>query len=128
MSEFNPKLSEVELAYQLLKSAGQPRNYRDIIQEVFQIKGLPADNHQLMASVHTQINLDNRFVYQGKGIWSLKEWTQEKVVRRMPLQVVGRAPVPVKRRSLQDEFDTEDGEYSENYDANSYEEDDEWEE
>lgn len=123
----NPNGSEVDIAYRVLKTAGEPKNFRELMQMVFTIKNIPLDNHQLMAAVHTQINLDNRFSFLGQGNWGLKEWTQSKVVRRNVYPSTGRA-VPVRRRSLQDEIEYEDGEYNE-YDKTAVdEEDDDWDE
>lgn len=123
----NPNASEVDIAYKVLKIAGEPKNFRELMQMVFTIKNIPLDNHQLMAAVHTQINLDNRFAFLGQGNWGLKEWTQSKVVRRNVYPSTGR-PAPVRRRSLQDEIEYEDGEYNEYDKANLEEDDDDWDE
>lgn len=121
-------LSEVEIAYNVLKGSGQAKNFRELMQQVFDSKGMTAENPQLMAAIHTQINLDNRFVFLGQGSWGLKEWTQGKVVRRsVPASAAGRS-VPVRRRSLQDELEYEDAEFNESYDNTSADEDDGWEE
>ena len=125
----NSAQSEVEIAYQLLKSGGQPRNLRELLQEIFALKGLPTDDPRLMAAVHTQINLDNRFAHLGQGNWGLREWTQTKVVRRVNPSALGARPLPVRRRSLQDEIEYEDGEFNEKYDIMPMDdEEDEWEE
>ncbi|QNB47081.1 DNA-directed RNA polymerase subunit delta [Thermanaerosceptrum fracticalcis] len=129
VKNINSALSEVEIAYHLLKSGGQPRNLRELMQEIFAIKGLPMDDPRLMAAVHTQINLDNRFAHLGQGNWGLREWTQTKVVRRVTPSGFGTRAIPVRRRSLQDEIEYEDGEYSEKYDIMPMDdEEDEWEE
>ena len=123
--DFDAGLSEIDLAYQILKAGGEPKNFRDLLLQVFSIKNIPSDNHQLMAAIHTQINLDNRFNFLGQGSWGLKEWTQAKVVRRNIVPTVpGRS---VRRRSLQDELEYEDGEYPDSHDA-ATDEEDEWEE
>ncbi len=125
----NPGQSEVDIAYQILKANGQPKNLRELMQEIFTVKGLPLDDPRLMAAVHTQINLDNRFAYMGQGNWGLREWTQSKVVRRITPSTLATRPVPVRRRSLQDEMEYEDGEYDDKYDIMPVDdEEDEWEE
>jgi DNA-directed RNA polymerase subunit delta len=103
-------LPEVEIAYALLKlSNNQGRNLRELMQEVFAIKGMPLDNPQNMAAVHTEITLDNRFNFLGQGNWGLKEWTQEKIVRRN-ISHAGMRSLVFHRRSIQDEFDCEEKE------------------
>ncbi len=128
LRDINPKQSEVEIAYQILKSGGQGKNFRALMEQVLAIKGSPLDNHLLMAAVHTQINLDNRFHFLGQGVWGLREWTQGKVVRRAISHGHNGRAVPFYRRSLTDEIEYEDGEYKGNYESVVTEEDEEWEE
>lgn len=122
------KLSEVDMVYQLLKNHGEAKGFRDLVQEVFALKDIPLDNHQLMAAIHTQMNLDNRFVFLGQGNWGLKEWSLGKVVRRnINPASLGRT-VPFRRRSLTDEMEYEDTEFTETYESVTPEDDEEWEE
>jgi len=127
LTNINPKLSEVEITYQILKSEGQGVNFRELMNQVCAIKGIAPDNHQLMAAVHTQINLDNRFVFLGQGKWGLKEWAQGKVVRRnLTFATAGRT-IPYRHRSLQDEIDYEEIEMKESFENTAdSDEDDEW--
>ncbi len=78
----NPKLDEVEIAYRLLKMGGQSQNFRELAQDVFEIKGIKDKTPQQMAAFHTQINLDSRFASLGQGNWGLREWGKGKVIRR----------------------------------------------
>lgn len=80
--EINPKESEVEIAFQILKTTGQSKDFRELMQNVSEIKGSLADP-KLMAYVHSLLNFDNRFNFLGQGKWGLKEWTMEKGVRRI---------------------------------------------
>lgn len=122
------KLSEVEVVYQIIKNSGEAKTFRELIHEVFAIKDIALDNHQLMAAIHTQMNLDNRFVFLGQGNWGLKEWSQGKVVRRnINPAALGRT-VPFRRRSLTDELEYEDSEFTETYENAASEDEDEWEE
>ncbi len=129
LKDINPKQSEVEIAYQILKANGQGINFRELMHQVCSIKGISPDNPQLMASVHTQINMDNRFSFLGQGNWGLKEWAQSKVVRRnLTFATAGRT-IPYRHRSLQDEIDCDEVELKDNYDNSSNDEDDDqWEE
>ena len=73
-------MPEVEIVYELLKaSKNESRKLRDLLQQAFIIKGLPLDDHQRMAAVHTEIILDHRFISMGQGNWGLKEGTKKKL-------------------------------------------------
>ncbi len=80
--DINPKQSEVDIAYQILKTNGQSKDFRELMQHVLEVKGVSGDP-KLMAYVHSQLNFDNRFNFLGQGKWGLKEWTVEKGVRRI---------------------------------------------
>lgn len=125
LESINPNLSEVDLIYQVLKASAehQGKTLKELLQTVFSIKGWPLDDHQKMAAIHTQLILDNRFVNLGQGLWGLKEWTQAKVVRRN--LSYGSRSIPYHRRSLHDEFESEEKESNEKYD--DVEEEESWE-
>lgn len=74
MEEF-AKQTEVDLAYQVLRENCKVLYFRDLINKVFAIQkeSLHATT-QSMSQVHTQINMDSRFVHMGKGMWGLTEW------------------------------------------------------
>jgi DNA-directed RNA polymerase subunit delta len=79
MAEIAKHMSEVDLAYQVLLENGTALYFRDLITKVLQIKGrqLHSIAHD-MAEVHTQINMDSRFVHMGKGMWGLAEWLPQR--------------------------------------------------
>lgn len=77
-SSLDQKMSEVDLAYRILKEKGQPMYYRTLIEEVFAVKSPNGDLILAIAAVHTQINLDTRFIYLGQGQWGLKSWVPSK--------------------------------------------------
>lgn len=131
IKDINPKTSEIDIAYLILKENGQGLSFRELMQQIGALKGISADNPQLMAAVHTQINLDNRFLFLGQGSWGLKEWTQGKVIRRSLSHASSSArTIPFQRRSLDDEVDTSENEYTNNsnYDNNQTDDDDGWDE
>jgi DNA-directed RNA polymerase delta subunit len=125
--DINPNLSEVDIAYKILKAKGEALNFRELMQLVFSIKNSSMDNPQLLAAVHTQLNLDNRFSFFGQGNWGLREWSQSKVVRRN-IYPSSAGRLVVRRRSLQDEIESEDGEYNDYEKPVPDEDDDDWEE
>lgn len=125
--DINPNLSEVEIAYKILKAKGETLNFRELMQIVFSIKNNSLDNPQLLAAVHTQLNLDNRFSFLGQGNWGLREWSQGKVVRRN-IYPSSAGRLVVRRRSLQVEIEYEDGEYNDYEKPVLDEDDDDWEE
>ncbi len=120
--------SEVDIIYQVLKSSvdRQGKSLRELLQQIFTTQGWPLDDHQRMASIHTQLTLDNRFICLGQGNWGLREWTQAKVVRRN--LAYGAHNPPFHRRSLQNEIEGEEKELANKFDNTVKEGEDEWEE
>lgn len=79
MGEMVKQLSDVDAAYQVLAEKGSPMYFRDLIGKVLEGKGRPvASVAHAMAEVHTQINMDSRFVHVGKGTWGLAEWLPQR--------------------------------------------------
>jgi len=83
MADMMNQVSEVELAFKLLQKIGKAVYFRELITEVLELKGRKI--HSLphaIAEVHTQINMDNRFVHMGKGMWGLLEWSPQQLSGR----------------------------------------------
>lgn len=78
-----PNMSLSDIAYQILKSKGEPLYFRELISQVLSIKSVVGRDlgHQ-MALVHTELNLDNRFVHVGNGMWCLRERTSPKQLKQ----------------------------------------------
>lgn len=57
-------------------------NYQDLIQEVLKVRGLPFEPG-MVSAVLTQINLDTRFNYSGKGEWGLRDWITSRGTRKL---------------------------------------------
>lgn len=82
-SILNPKMSVCDIAYQILKVKGEPLYFRDLIDQVLSVKPVTGRDlgHQ-MASVHTELNLDNRFIHVGSGMWSLREMISPRQLKQ----------------------------------------------
>jgi DNA-directed RNA polymerase subunit delta len=78
-----PKLSETDIAFEILQAEGSPQNYHDLIVKVLNRLDLPINAEQI-SSVLTQINLDTRFAYAGQGEWGLKVWVPMHVAKKQP--------------------------------------------
>lgn len=79
---YNPHMSVADLAHAILKSKGVPLFFRDLIEQIMAIKPIPGkDKERIMAGIHTDLNLDGRFIHVGQGVWGLREWTPDKGVR-----------------------------------------------
>jgi DNA-directed RNA polymerase subunit delta len=79
MAEIAKQMSEVDLAYHVLAEKGTALYFRELITIVLEKKGRPLHSiAYAMAEVHTQINMDSRFVHMGKGMWGLAEWMPQK--------------------------------------------------
>ncbi len=71
-------VSEVDFAYRILQEKGQPMYFRELITSALESKGRRIYSlAHAIAEVHTQINMDSRFVHMGKGMWGLLEWSPQ---------------------------------------------------
>ena len=83
MADITKQVSEVEFAYKILQKIGKAMYFRELITEALELKGRKI--HSLphaIAEVHTQINLDSRFVHMGKGMWGIVEWSPQQLSGR----------------------------------------------
>ena len=71
----NNKLSETDVAVNILQTAGEAIYFRDLINEVIEKKNIPVQSlaHKI-SEIHTFINMDSRFQHMGKGMWGLAAW------------------------------------------------------
>lgn len=121
------KLTDVNLAYQLLKRSGQPKYYKELIVDVLTAKGKnTAQEAQgaLISSVYTEITMDGRFVHLGKGIWGLAEWYPQRggAPRLVEVSPEAKATSTLRRdkallSEIQDAFENEKvvGEFEEKF-------------
>lgn len=77
------KPTEADIAYEVLKTYGNPMHYQNLIEEVLGRLGISKEAIRIAAAL-TQINLDTRFTFLGKGEWGLKVWEPTKTPRRSP--------------------------------------------
>ncbi len=72
-----PDLSVADIAYHILKDRREPVKYRELVEQVLELKGLkPGQNPaKVKARIHTEISIDSRFMNQGSGLCGLREWT-----------------------------------------------------
>jgi DNA-directed RNA polymerase subunit delta len=92
--------SEIELAYDILRQSGQAMYFRDLINKV--LEGSQQRVYsvaQAMAEIHTQINMDSRFVHMGKGMWGLIEWDRQNRHRVVVEETAAAIDVSAKRRN-----------------------------
>lgn len=77
------KPTEADIAYEVLKAEGSPMHYQNLIEEVLKRLGVSQEAIRVAAAL-TQINLDTRFTFLGRGEWGLKVWEPAKMSRRAP--------------------------------------------
>lgn len=77
------RLSDGDMAYEILAANGGAMYYQDLILEVLRRQERP-EVPVAIAGVLTQINLDARFTYVGNGEWGLKAWVPSKSSRKLP--------------------------------------------
>lgn len=109
-------VDEIALAYQILKTAGHPLYYRELIDRVVAAKGGAArPPAYVIADIHTRINLDSRFVHTGKSMWGLNEWSPQRIsLREVEEAAIARQNDTGVRRekllaAIQQDFETGDG-------------------
>lgn len=94
-------MTDVELALAILQQNNQPMYFRDLISQVLETKtGRAYSLAQAMAEIHTQINLDSRFAYLGKGMWGLSGWTPQQGVRDTEQLPAAMAATNMRREKL----------------------------
>jgi DNA-directed RNA polymerase subunit delta len=90
--------AEVDIAYHILRQSGQAMYFRDLINQVLDIKARPVHSlSHAISEVHTQINMDSRFAHLGKGMWGLIDWAPQNS-RRVSGEDGGATAVPTTRR------------------------------
>ena len=75
MGESDKAISGVDMVYRILKERKTDMYFRDLLTEVLIARQVPSYlMKQAMAELHTQVNMDSRFSFKGKGFWGLTEW------------------------------------------------------
>ena len=110
MTEMIKQVSDVELAYKILQKTNKSMYFRDLITEVLELKGRRI--HSLahaISEVHTQINMDSRFVHMGKGMWGLVEWSPQQLSGRSAVEKdeTVKTSSTVRRQKLFEEIQQE---------------------
>lgn len=101
MAEVANQMSEVDLAYHVLAEKGSALHFRELISKVLEKKGrLLHSIAHAMAEVHTQINMDSRFVYVGKGMWGLAEWLPQRGGRALEETAATVSDMSLRREKL----------------------------
>lgn len=101
MAEMARLVSDVDLAYQVLADKGSALYFRDLISQVLANKTKPiVSQAHAMAEVHTQINMDSRFVHLGKGMWGLAEWMPQRGTRSLEETAATVSDAHVRREKL----------------------------
>lgn len=103
-------MSVTDLAYFILKNRGQSIHFKELITEIMRVKSISQENPgRLIAQMHTEINLDSRFLHQGSGEWGLREW-QPRNAKVIKIRSEPAAAPSRNRPDLRaDEEDEEDG-------------------
>jgi DNA-directed RNA polymerase subunit delta len=96
------KPTEADIAYEVLKAHGNPMHYHNLIEEVLKRLGISQEAIRIAAAL-TQINLDTRFTFLGRGEWGLKVWETAKIPKRL-------APISLMNKASSDEEDKSDPE------------------
>ena len=102
------KPTEADIAYEVLKAHGNPMHYHNLIEEVLRRLGISQEAIRIAAAL-TQINLDTRFSFLGRGEWGLKVWETAKVPKRQtPVSLMNKASSDEEDKSDPEELDEEE--------------------
>ena len=101
----NDKPTEADIAYEVLKAHGDPMHYHNLIEEVLLRLGISQEAIRIAAAL-TQINLDTRFTFHGRGEWGLKVWEAAKIPKRQaPTHLVNKTSSDEEDKTDSDELD-----------------------
>ena len=115
MADTEKNMPGTDIAYRILKESKNDIYFRDLLTAVLAEKKVPSYlMTPAMAELHTQINMDSRFAFKGKGFWGLTEWipvTRTTGRSDEPYSAVLEEVVEFRRNKLQevqqpDEIDT----------------------
>jgi DNA-directed RNA polymerase subunit delta len=97
--DLRPDLSVADIAYRILKERREPMKYKELVEQVLEQKGLRPgqDPAKTKARIHTEINIDSRFVNQGSGLCGLREWTVKGQSYKVLEVPTGGRPNPGER-------------------------------
>lgn len=101
-------MSVTDLAFTILKNYGKPMHFKQLISEVLRVKGISQENPgRLIAQMHTEINLDSRFIHHGNGEWGLREW-QPKASKVVKIRPEPSSPAPNRNRAALQEAEEDE--------------------
>ena len=99
------KPTEADMAYEVLKAHGNPMHYHNLIEEVLNRLGISQEAIRIAAAL-TQINLDTRFSFLGRGEWGLKAWEPAKIPKRLtPISLMNKVSSDEEDKSDPEELD-----------------------
>ena len=69
------EMPTIELAYEILKQAKKTFYFKDLTNEIAEVKKLNEDRlFDYLPQLYTEINIDGRFIHLGQNEWGLKSW------------------------------------------------------
>ena len=66
------EMALIDVAYNVVKEASAPMHINDIIDKVFELKGIEKTN-ELVSKLYVDLTASSKFVFMGDGLWDLKE-------------------------------------------------------
>ncbi|MDQ0339384.1 DNA-directed RNA polymerase subunit delta [Caldalkalibacillus uzonensis] len=108
------EMSVVDIVYQLLKEAKEPKPFDELFREVAELKGFSEEqSSSVIARLYTEINIDGRFKPVGDNLWGLRSWypveqTEEPVMAETRKKKKKQAPDDDDFDDLSDELVDDD--------------------
>ncbi len=66
-------MSQVDMAYDILKRAGEPLHISQIIEDVEKIHGVKIERESIVSALSKKVMKEDRFVRTGKNTFAVKE-------------------------------------------------------
>ena len=66
------EMALIDVAYNVVKEAKEPMHINDIINKVFELKGIEKTS-ELVSKLYVDLTASSKFVFMGDGLWDLKE-------------------------------------------------------
>lgn len=106
-------LSMIEIAVVILEDSKKALNYRDLFDQVAEIKGYKAAQKKAnLAQFYTDLNLDGRILTLGGGDWGLKKWYSvdqiDEVITVEVKTATRKKAKPKKKEIIEDDYSGDD--------------------
>ncbi|WP_276705237.1 DNA-directed RNA polymerase subunit delta [Caldibacillus debilis] len=96
------EMSLTEIAYEILSEKKQPLPFRELLDEVAALLGMPEEKkEEIAAQFYTDLNIEGKFLNIGGNTWGIKSW--------FPVDQIEDEIVPTVRSKKKAKLDEDEG-------------------